>query len=329
MEQRGEEETEGDEMSKIAEKQKITGLAPWFGGKRAMASMIVDQVCWRDGKPWTPAYFAEPFFGSGAVSFAMPNVPAHIINDLHRDLINLACVLASGRGEELLSSCQRTMTCEHLYKESIRLIESVPTDLQPSPVDAPSDEHLEWAWAFVVSSWLGANGQIGLIDTGIRFAKRWGPGGGDPATRLRSYAESMPMLMERLRRFTIHNQDAIELIGKIQDTPKTALYIDSPYLDATRTSGKYLHDFSDAGGATMFGVPDDHQRLADALNRFEHARVVVSYEDHPRLSELYPSPKWTKLVIDRPKNLSTPTGAPSRVSEVLIVNGDIRTGVKP
>lgn len=309
-------------MSGASAGRGISGLVPWFGGKRAMASLIVDQVCWRDGKFWKPGYFAEPFFGSGAVSFAMPEVSAHIVNDLHRDLINLACVLASRRGEELLASIERTMTCEHIYKETTRLIACVPSDLDPALVDDPTDRHVDWAWAYAASSWLGPNGQIGMADAGVRFAKRYGPGGGDPATRLRSFASSLPSLIERLRRFTIHNEDAIGLISKIQDTPKTAFYIDSPYLTSTRTSGSYLHDFRDAGGPTIFGEADDHERLSIELNKFGDARIVVSYEDDPRLDELYPSPKWTKLVLDRNKNLSTASGSSSRVSEVLLINGD-------
>lgn len=303
--------------------RSINGLVPWFGGKRAMASVIVDQLLWRDGKPWKPGYFCEPFFGSGAVSFAMPKLNAHIVNDLHADLINLACVLASLRGGELIERCERTLTSEQVYKHAVKQLESLTKRCKPQTpgMGLLNESHMEWAWAFVVASWMGPNGQIGMVDAGVRFAKRYGPGGGDPATRMRSITASMPGLMERLRRFTIHNEDAIGLLEKINDTHRTAIYIDSPYLDETRTSGRYLHDFKDAGGETMFGEPDDHQRLADVLGRFEHARIVVSYEDHPRLDELYPG--WNKMVLERHKNTGNTASANKSVREVLLVNGDV------
>jgi hypothetical protein len=76
------------------------------------------------------------------------------------------------------------------------------------------------------------------------------------------------------------------------------------------------------------GDIDDHARLADACDRFEMARVVISYEDHPRLDELYPSSRWTKLVIERPKNLSCATGTNDRMAEVLLINGDAREVVR-
>jgi DNA adenine methylase len=295
-----------------------------------MASVIVEQVCWRDGAEWVPAYFCEPFCGSCAVSFAMPEVSAHIVNDLHGDLVNAARVLAHPRGVELVERLSRTLTCEAMYREAVDLMESVRQlhsiwiDQGGLPVnfDTAYHDYADWAWAFLVASWMGPNGQIGLVDAGVRFAKRWGPGGGDPATRMRSFVSSLDDLLPRLRRFTILNEDAMGVLAKVQDTDKTALYIDPPYLDATRTSGRYLHDFSDAGGPTMFGERDDHERLAEALCRFEHARIVLSYEDHPRLDELYPG--WSKVVIDQHKNTGNTSGSSARVREVLLVNGEVR-----
>ena len=302
----------------------ISGLVPWFGGKRAMASWIVEQVCWRDGAEWVPAYFAEPFCGSCAVSFAMPEVPAHIVNDLHSDLVNAAGVLASRRGRELVERLERTLTAEQVYRDASGVMDWA-RDMELLPANA-GDWHIEhqidWAWAFLVSSWMGPNGQIGLKDAGVRFAKRWGPGGGDLATRMRSFVSSLDDLLPRLRRFTILNEDALGVLAKIQDTDRTAIYVDPPYLDATRTSGRYRHDFNDAGGPTLLGEGDDHERLADALSRFEHARIVVSYEDHPRLAELYPG--WGKVELEQHKNTGNTSGASNTVREVLLVNGEVR-----
>lgn len=308
----------------------ISGLVPWFGGKRAMASIIVEQLCWRGGKVWKPGIFVEPFCGSMAVSLAMPRVGTHIVNDLHRDLINLAIVMASYEGQRLIQRASMVLSAEHVHDEAVFFLEHLADDLEPAKWGSVSNIQFEWALAYLVAAWLGKGGIAGTSDASTKgFASRYGPGGGSPGVRWDSVVGSLRDMIDRVRPMVIHNEDAFELLGKVHDTNKTAMYLDPPYLAGTRVHGRYRHDLSDAGGATMFGVPDDHERLSDALNRFEHARIVVSYEDHPRLAELYPSPRWTKIVLNRHKNLSVAGGVggggdSARVDEVLLVNGDVK-----
>ncbi|MCH8853398.1 MAG: DNA adenine methylase, partial [Planctomycetes bacterium] len=120
---------------------------------------------------------------------------------------------------------------------------------------------------------------------------------------------------QRLRNVCILRRCAFALLEKIEDAPGVAIYVDPPYIKATRGSGggsRYLHDFYD----------DDHARLAELLNRFKQARVVVSYYSDPRLHELYAG--WTFRPMHMHKNLhvqnrrgSSRTLAP----EVLLMNG--------
>ena len=85
-------------------------------------------------------------------------------------------------------------------------------------------------------------------------------------------------------------------------------------MDSRGHSDRYKHEF----------VPEQHTQLAELLDRFQNARVVVSYYEHPMLVELYPEDRWTKRDVYRNKNLhvqnrrgANPTIAP----EVLLVNG--------
>ena len=79
---------------------------------------------------------------------------------------------------------------------------------------------------------------------------------------------------------------------------------DPPYLQKQAT---YTHDFDDAA----------HVRLAAALCRFRHTRVVVSYYAHERLAELYPG--WRVVPVAVPKNLAVRAGA-EPAPEVLLIN---------
>lgn len=305
----------------MGESRGISGLVPWFGGKRAMASAIVEQVCWRDGKPMKPALFAEPFCGSCAVSIAMPQVPVHIVNDLHRDLINLARVLISDRGDELLDRAKRVLTSGDIFGVAHERCVELERCTDVAMVTSVEDTQLEWAFVYLVSAWLGKGGVAGTCDRSTKaFASRYGPGGGSPSVRWFTLVRSLAALRRRMANVVVEHQSAFVLLGKLHDHPRVAVYCDPPYISETREHGAYRHEFTDAGGPTMFGEPDDHERLADALRRFKHARIVVSYEDHPRLAELYPG--WSKVEIDRPKNMSN-TGSSARVREVLLVNGEV------
>lgn len=299
----------------MTEERGITALAPYFGGKRGMAAGIVRQVC----HPAPPAWFGEPFCGSMAVSLAMPEVQTHVVNDLHADLVNFARVLASREADELVGMCERTLCSERVYHDAVRMAGLYRDSDGLMTIETAQ----RWAWAFFVSSWLGPNGMAGT-DHDPRFCVRWGPGGGDPATRLRSAAEALPGFVERLRRFTITNRDGFDMLAAVQDRPGVALYVDPPYTRETRVAGAYRHDFADHGGATLLGATDDHDRLADALRRFRHARVVLSYEDCPRVRALYPG--WSVVDVAQHKNTGNASGGSAKAPEILLVNGEVAGG---
>ncbi len=307
----------------MAEAPAITALAPWFGGKRRMAPAIVRQLCWDPERQVerVPDYFAEPFCGSMAVSMAMPKVQTHLVSDLHRELIGFAEVLAGPNGPALVARCERTLCCESIYDDACKQIERF-RGMRPYLPDTQSA--FDRAWAFYVAAWLGPNGLIGT-EHNARFCARFGPGGGSPAKRFQSAADSLPWFMERLREMVILNRDAFEVIGSIQDKPGVAIYIDSPYTRETRVSGEYVHEFEDKQGATMFGAEDDHDRLAAALGRFKHARIVVSYEDCDRVRELYAG--WDVIDMGQHKNTSNAAKAgrsSDQAPEVLLINNGAR-----
>lgn len=300
----------------------INAIAPWFGGKRAMAPMIVEQICWQNGTPMKPGIFVEPFCGSCAVSIAMPEISTHIVNDLHRDLINLARVLISNRGDELIAKCKRVMCSGDIFTLTHDRCVELSRCTDVADLRDVTGDQFEWAFCYLVSIWLGKGGIAGTSDASTKaFASRYGPNGGSPAVRWFTLVRSLASLRQRMRTLVIEHQCGIGLIDKVQDTPRTAIYCDSPYIKETRVHGEYRHEFVDDGGGLLFGKSDDHDRLALALSRFKQARIVVSYEDHPRLNALYRG--WTKIEIDRPKNMSN-TGNRERVREVLLINGDAR-----
>lgn len=241
---------------------KIKAIVPYFGGKRSLALTIVDMI----GEH--KAYW-EPFCGSMAVLFSKPPCELETVNDLHGDLINLARVIRDGDlGFQLYEKLARTLYCENLFRESKERWMGLP---QKFEADKPD---IDRAYDYFIVSWMGINGVSGTERYNYQFALRWCIGGGQGARRWSSVIESMPAWHKRLRNVVIIQRDGFEVVENIKDENHTAIYCDPPYLDK---SCKYLHDLEET----------DHERLANSLQRFKKAKVIVSYYDDPRLDNLY------------------------------------------
>lgn len=279
----------------------VKALAPWFGGKRTLAPRIAEEL----GEH--RAYW-EPFCGSMAPLLAKPPATMETVNDLHGDLINLARVIRDPKdGPELYRRLRRTWMDEALYDEAAAIVRGADWGTDERSVDR--------AFYYFVWSWLGRNGMAGIEASkiGKAFAVRYTFNGGHSATRFRGAIESIPAWRQRLRNVTILRRDGFDLIGRIEDAAGTAIYCDPPYL---QKGARYAHDFD----------TEDHAKLAELLHRFKHARVVVSYYDHQRLTQLYPG--WTKVRCDMAKALGHQAKRgenDARAPEVLLINGPSRT----
>lgn len=270
---------------------KITAIAPWFGSKRTLAPRIVAEL----GKH--SAYW-EPFCGSMAVLLEKEESSHETVNDLHGDLINLARVIADETESVLLyAKLSRVLFDECRRDLSLKMIRE-------------SKNPIEQAFHYFIISWFGRNGFSGTKGCEkSSFAVRWTPNGGHGGQRFASAVDSIPSWHQRMRRTTILHRDGFEVIGNIDDNPKTAIYVDPPYYEKNAT---YEHDFD----------PPSHERLAKLLSRFKQARVVVSYYDHHVIRKLYEG--WTLVDCSINKGLHNAgkrgqTGA--KAPEVLLING--------
>lgn len=278
----------------------IKSILPYFGGKTLLAPTITAVL----GK--NRAYW-EPFCGGLSVLFAKPPSPQETINDINGDVINLARVLASKDAHELYDRLTRALVTDHALENSGKEIRT-----RPPPEDDEPD--LERAYHAFISSWMDRTGTAGTTSFSYKLPVRWTPSGGTGPSRFASAVDSIPWWHERLRRVAILRRDGFEVLSSIDDIVDSAVYVDPPYLRATRSASRYLFDFRD----------DDHVRLADDLNRFKRARIVVSYYFHDRLRDLYPTHKWEIRELQFRKRIGQmgtrrPNQPESR--EVLIITG--------
>jgi DNA adenine methylase len=268
----------------------FNALLPYYGCKRQSALRIGAFL----GKH--TAYW-DVFCASCSVLFAKEPSRIEVVNDLHGGVVNLARVVANDNLAPLLfDKLSRTAFCEPLYHEMRSRLEEGISD------------PLEWAYSYLVVSWQGQNGFTGTQkENRTSFCKRFGTGGGDPATRFRNMVAHLPSWWERLRGVTILQSNAFDLLKRIADEPGTVIYCDPPYYEKTL---QYRHDFT----------KEDHEKLAKALNRFQKARVVVSYYDHEIIDEFYVGGGFMKFDIETRKTLSLSMGkTESRAPEILWV----------
>jgi DNA adenine methylase len=277
-------------------KPKIKAIAPWFGGKRTLGETIAAEF-----GPHR-AYWGL-CCGSLAVEFAKEPVSMETCIDLHGDLTNLAFVLQDEAcAVELYSRLCRTLLSREIFLESAKVIQTT----------APKDRDVDRAYHYMIVSWFGRNGVAGTSNYNAGFCMRYTKNGGHAATRFTSAVDSIPAWHDRLRHITIVRDDIFAHLPRIEDADGTVIYIDPPYLVK---GAKYLHDFQEAS----------HQKLAEELQRFKRTRVIVSYYDDPRLTEMYDSRRWTIRHLKATKALVNQgmrnSGEPVQAPEVLLING--------
>jgi len=236
----------------------VTPLKPpftYFGGKTRIAEKIVALLPPHE-------HYVEPFFGSGAVLLAKPPSRAETVNDLAGDLVNFWRTLRE-RPDDLERACSLT---PHSREEHQLAYE-------------PADDPLERARRTWVRLTQGRAGQLHQR-TGWRFRVKPDSSPSMPAY-LAAYVSRLHPAAQRMAGVSIECRPAAEVIDAYGQHEGVLLYCDPPYLDTTRTHGKfgnvYVHE--------MRGE-DDHRGLAPAL-RSARAAIVVSGYDSPLYAELF------------------------------------------
>lgn len=285
---------------------KLNAVAPWFGGKRTLAPLIVQQL-------GEHSYFFDGCFGGLTIIFAKEPSEHECVCDVHGAITNLAWIVQGEKSAALLFNLlQRQLYSDELYAASKDWLDDFE---KRSP---PVEPHLDWAYHYFIASWMGRNGLAGTARVNYQIATRWTAGGGSGPLRFRNAVDSIPGWCERLRNVQILRRDLLQLLPKIDDAEGVAIYVDPPYLPGTVSgNSRYQHDFTAA----------QHKQLAELLRRFKRARVVVSYYAAPELVKLYSG--WTQLDCSRHKHLHCQNGrgsSRSEAPEVLLINGPVFEG---
>ncbi len=95
--------------------------------------------------------------------------------------------------------------------------------------------------------------------------------------QLAGLAGEIGAVARRMQRVSLECQPALDIVASYGDRPGVLLYLDPPYVAATRNGTNYAHEMPGA---------DEHRELADALRNCR-AAVVLSGYPSPLYDELY------------------------------------------
>jgi DNA adenine methylase len=233
----------------------------YFGAKTSLAERVVSLLP-------PHRHYVEPFAGSLAVLLAKPRSLVETVNDLDDDLVTFWRVLRD-HPEQLARARGLTphSRAEHVGSYDLHGLGDV--------------ERARRVWVRL------NQGRGGLMRrSGWRFYRDADRASGAMAATVNAYAERLLPTAERIAGVSLECRPALDVIATYGDHPSVLLYVDPPYLGATRSSGRqYRHEMHSEA---------EHAALADALNG-ANATVVLSGYPSPLYDRLYDG--WHRYLI--------------------------------
>lgn len=299
----------------MSERATLGAILPYFGGKRNLAPTIVARM--RKHR----AYW-ELCCGSLAILFAKPKSSMEVVCDRNGAVCNLARVLADrDQAERLYERLLGTLMCSDLFDEAKIACKGYANITLDDGAVWTADAMRDWAYWYLVESWMGRNGVAGTPAVNTTWSRRFTSNGGAGGRRWAAVAESIPAWHERLREVQIERADLFDIVTRIDDAEGTTIYIDPPYVEK---GAKYIEEF--AGHVEREAKPCDHCRLAAEVRRFTRAQVIVSYYEHPLVRRLYAGWRIDRVEVTKALSSAGERGRGKSTTGVELIISNDRAG---
>lgn len=247
-------------------KMSVTTISPWFGSNRMLAPIV--------GKTIGKCDWCGVVFAGGMAEVPYIQARAMLVNDLHKDIINLARVVAHRESREWLVAAAQAKV---FHPDELADAQNACKTLPPPPINFADPAR---ALEYFVCVWMGRSANAGTDgEFDGKIAVRFTASGGGSNVRYRSAIDSLEAWSQTLMRCEFTVLDFREFLKKCHDREGHAVYSDAPFPDA---GDDYRHKFTVA----------DHRDLAKRLSSFNVARVVARFYDHKLIRELYPESEW-------------------------------------
>jgi DNA adenine methylase len=261
-------------------------LLRWLGGKYRLAPWIISHFPQHD-------IYIEPFGGAASVLLHKPRCYNETYNDLDGELVNLFRVLRSPDACELLRQIALTPYSRSEYVDAFDR----------------TDEPVERARRTLVRSHLAHGTGGARMDRPTGFRTDGITATTNVAGEWASFPVALQAIVERLRGVAIEQRPAMELLERF-DTPEALIYLDPPYLPATRSTksrkpGERYHTYAYELGET------DHFLLLDMARRSKAMILISGYPDAAYDAGL---PGWARHQVAARAHRNSPR------TEVLWIN---------
>jgi DNA adenine methylase len=254
------------------DRQRLKPPFAYYGGKTTLAPVIADLLPKHE-------HYVEPFAGSLAVLLAKSRASWETVNDLDGDLTTFWRVLR----DRPLELARLAMLTPHSRGE-----------YATSTGDLAEMDDLERAR--LVWMRLSQSRSNSMKPTGWRCRQDPSMGTSMPHY-IAAYAGRMEAAAARLKRVSIENRDALDVISDYGEHRGVCIYADPPYLGSTRAANYRIEMLDD----------DLHVRLAAALRGCK-ASVVLSGYASPLYEDLYSG--WHRTELKAPTALSGKAAEP-------------------
>ncbi|WP_460108652.1 DNA adenine methylase [Streptomyces sp. YKOK-J1] len=141
-------------------------------------------------------------------------------------------------------------------------------------LNAPRDDYLHLGFA---TFFLNRTNRSGVLNGGpIGGMDQSGKYKIDARFNRDTLAERLRLISLHAKRISVTNLDGMTVIKRYSKRENTLIYADPPYFE--KAGSLYLNSFQDA----------HHSSLAGCLNSVSDAKWLLTYDNVPRVSELYP-----------------------------------------
>lgn len=224
-------------------------VAPWLGGKRALAGRLCEII---EATPH--ARYVEPFVGMGGVFLRRRARPKlEVVNDINRDVVNLFRILQ--RHFQQFLDVLKWQVCSRAEFQRL------------CSVDPETLTDLERAARFLYLQRAAFGGHAVNRHFGIDF-------NGGARFNLTKLVPTLEEVHDRLAGVLIERLPYAECIKRYDSRPGTLFYCDPPYWGCTDDYGKDI--FS----------PADFQLLRDMLAGIQ-GRFLLSINDRPEIRQIF------------------------------------------
>jgi DNA adenine methylase len=232
----------------------------WHGGKGAHNGKLAKWILSLIQLP-SNACYVEPYFGGGSVLLHNQHYDgiAEVVSDKSKSLVTFWRVL-----REQLPALQQRLTLTPFAEDSLEQALDLIDLMAAADVPLDLGQQVEVAASLFVA--VRQSRQALMKDFATQSTRLRG-GMGESVSAYLSAIEGLGPVAQRLRRVTILNSDALEVIRKY-DSPTTVFYLDPPYLHETRSDrDSYAHEMT----------AEQHEALLTRLQTIEGSFYLSGY----------------------------------------------------